>query len=192
MNVNDVFGIKEEVDESYLLQLKEKVRLLEKKLKENNKPKTITISGKTHGVIKKYCTSLNYNIGEWVEKVLLKEIEDSKCAYYVKDYDPTDDKIKETVERWVDSKDIKGTLVKSNKYMLSDLFSFRGYSRSDGSPIYEFLGDFNSARTSIEYIKSSSDKFSDLDIKIVSKEELSKSIETHKKLECIILNSKEL
>ena len=127
-----------------------------------------------------------------MEKVLLKEIEDSKCAYYVKDYDPTDDKIKETVERWVDSKDIKGTLVKSNKYMLSDLFSFRGYSRSDGSPIYEFLGDFNSARTSIEYIKSSSDKFSDLDIKIVSKEELSKSIETHKKLECIILNSKEL
>ena len=183
------------VDENYLSQLKEKVKLIEKKLKENNKPKTITISGKSHNVIKRYCTSLNYNIGEWAEKIMLKEIEDNKCVYYVKEHDSTDPMIKEVVEKWIERKSRKGTLVKSNKFMLSDKFRFVGYSRVDGLPIYDFLGDMNDIKSAflgkIEYIKEVGDvnKFSDLDIKIAKVDELSNDIQTPDSMDAIILNS---
>jgi hypothetical protein len=80
----DLNNIQTEQD---LLLLKEKVKEIEKKIKENNKPKTITISGNAHNTIKRFCTSLNFNIGDWCEKILLKEIEDNDCILRVNEMD---------------------------------------------------------------------------------------------------------
>lgn len=64
------------LDEENLLTLKEQVKLLEKKIKEKNKPKTITISGETHNKIKNFCNSINMNIGDWVSKTVIDAIDD--------------------------------------------------------------------------------------------------------------------
>ena len=132
-----------------LLLLKEKVKQIEKKIKENNKPKTITISGSTHNTIKRFCSTLNLNIGDWCEKVLLKEIEDNDCILRVNEMDTVE--LNDTEEKERDSKILKDKyikeaqrtkyLIKSNKLVLSSQLKFNGYSRIDGQPIYEFTGE---------------------------------------------------
>jgi len=141
----DLNNIQTEKD---LLLLKEKVKEIEKKIKENNKPKTITISGSAHNTIKRFCTSLNFNIGDWCEKILLKEIEDNNCVILVEDYDSTksyEDIIKEDSEvlkdKYIKEKQNTKYLIKSNKLILSSQLKFNGYSRLDGQPIYEFTGE---------------------------------------------------
>lgn len=141
----DLNNIQTEKD---LLLLKEKVKEIEKKIKENNKPKTITISGSAHNTIKRFCISLNFNIGDWCEKILLKEIEDNNCVILVEDYDSTksyEDIIKEDSEvlkdKYIKEKQNTKYLIKSNKLILSSQLKFNGYSRLDGQPIYEFTGE---------------------------------------------------
>jgi hypothetical protein len=63
-----------ELDEEQITKLKEKMKQIEVSLKDKIKPKTITVSGSMHNRIKKYCTDNEYNIGEWTEMVLNKEI----------------------------------------------------------------------------------------------------------------------
>lgn len=75
-------GMEEVLDEENLLTLKEQVKLLEKKIREKNKPKTITISGETHNKIKNFCNSININIGDWVSKTVIDAIDD-----YINKYD---------------------------------------------------------------------------------------------------------
>ena len=142
----DLNNIQTEKD---LLLLKEKVKQIEKKIKENNKPKTITISGSTHNTIKRFCTSLNLNIGDWCEKILLKEIEDNDCILRVNEMDTVE--LNDTEEKERDSKILKDKyikeaqrpkyLIKANKLILSTQLKFNGYSRIDGQPIYEFTGE---------------------------------------------------
>lgn len=141
----DLDNIQTEKD---LLLLKEKVKEIEKKIRENNKPKTITISGNVHNKIKKFCGALNLNIGEWSEKVLLKEIEDNNCVIILEDFDSGksyEDRIKEDSEilkdKYIKEKQNPKYLIKSNKLILSDQLKFNGYSRIDGLPIYEFTGE---------------------------------------------------
>lgn len=141
----DLDNIQTEKD---LLLLKEKVKEIEKKIRENNKPKTITISGTTHNTIKRFCGALNLNIGEWSEKVLLKEIEDNNCVIIVDEHDSAtsyEDRILKDAEN-IKDKYIKEEvrtkyLIKSNKLIFSNQLKFNGYSRIDGQPIYEFTGD---------------------------------------------------
>lgn len=140
----DLNNIQTEKD---LLLLKEKVREIEKKIKENNKPKTITISGNAHNKIKKFCGGLNLNIGEWSEKVLLKEIENNDCII-IEDHDSGksyEDRIKEDSEilkdKYIKEKQKPKYLIKSNKLIFSNQLKFNGYSRIDGQPIYEFTGE---------------------------------------------------
>jgi hypothetical protein len=141
----DLDNIQTEKD---LLLLKEKVKEIEKKIKENNKPKTITISGNVHNKIKKFCGALNLNIGEWSEKVLLKEIEDNNCVIILEEHDSGksyEDRIKEDSEilkdKYIKEKQKSKYLIKSNKLIFSDQLKFNGYSRIDGLPIYEFTGE---------------------------------------------------
>ncbi len=141
----DLNNIQTEKD---LLLLKEKVKEIEKKIRENNKPKTITISGTTHNTIKRFCGALNLNIGEWSEKVLLKEIEDNNCVIILEEHDSAtsyEDRIKEDSEilkeKYIKEKQKSKYLIKSNKLIFSDQLKFNGYSRIDGLPIYEFTGE---------------------------------------------------
>ncbi len=123
-------------DTELLLLLKEKVKSIEKKIKESNKPKTITISGKTHNEIKKFCTTLNFSIGEWCEKILLNEIKNNSCIIY-DDYDEKD----LISKKWIEEADRKKYLIKYNKHILSNEFKFIGYSITDGYLVYEYIGN---------------------------------------------------
>jgi hypothetical protein len=58
--------------------LKEKFKEIETKLKEKAKPKTITISGEAHNIIKNHCNALNQSIGEYTEKIMLENVDDEK------------------------------------------------------------------------------------------------------------------
>lgn len=76
--------LREEINEEKDLQiLKEKVKILERKIKERKKPKTVTIAGDAHFKIKEYCNLININIGDWVSKTLIdtidKIIEENNC-----------------------------------------------------------------------------------------------------------------
>jgi hypothetical protein len=124
-----------DVSESELLELKEKIKLIEKNIKINNKPKTITISGKIHNKIKKYCNDLGLSIGDWCEETLLKEM-DKSCVMY-DDYDEAEI----ITKNWLAEKNRTKRLIKYNKHIISDEFRFVGYSVIDGYLIYEYIGD---------------------------------------------------
>lgn len=157
-------------DEKELLRLKQKVKAMELKLKEANKPKTITIAGRTHNVIKKYCSTFNVNIGEWVESVLLAEIENNNCVL-----DGLDKKEMESelINKWTDENQRQKTLIKSSKIILSKDIKFVGYSYVDNKPIYDF--------TNIDIVnfKAKYDKELDgVELSIVKKYEVSKQLKT--------------
>ena len=65
-----------DLDDTQIIKLREKLNIIETKLKEKSKPKTITVSGETHNIIKKHCETTGDNIGDYTEKVLLKSIPD--------------------------------------------------------------------------------------------------------------------
>jgi predicted DNA binding CopG/RHH family protein len=69
----------EELSKDQILNLQDKLSKLEdvvlKKKSKAKKIKTITVSSETHSKIKKHCAKNGINIGEWVEGILLKEIE---------------------------------------------------------------------------------------------------------------------
>jgi hypothetical protein len=131
------------IEESELLNLKSRIKEAEKKIKEKNKPKTITISGDMHAKVKKYCTTFNLNIGEWTEKLLLNELDKNNCII-IDDREEKEvmkDREKEITDRWFKEKTRIKFLIKSNILLSSKSLRFNGYSQLDGKPIYEFIGD---------------------------------------------------
>jgi len=134
-----------DINESDILELKTKFKEIEKKVKENNKPKTITISAKDHNVIKKHCALFGLNIGDWVSKILLKEISDNTCVT-LEDKTPEEsqeESIKLITDNYIRSVNRKKFLVKTNKIIVNNHFKFEGYSILDSKPIYEFVGDMS-------------------------------------------------
>lgn len=144
---SDLFNIlnmvdKVDITESDLNEFKSKMKEIEKKVKEKNKPKTITISGKDHSIIKQHCTKLNLNIGEWVSEVLLREINGSSCIEIINEdnYNEVREKDEEDLlEKYSFKK--QGFLFKSNRLLMNNDFKIAGYSIIDGLPIYIFDGD---------------------------------------------------
>ena len=70
------------LDDEQILRLKDALKEIESKLKV--KPKTITISGEAHNIIKNHCATLNESIGEWSERKLLESV--SKLSYGIEEY----------------------------------------------------------------------------------------------------------
>ncbi len=170
------------IDESFLSDIKSEIKLIEKKVKEKNKPKTITISGKAHNRIKKYCKIFNENIGEWSEKILLKELDNNVCV----EYDDRDSEIiqEENIKKLEDKYgEIKiYPLLKTSKFILSDEVNFKGYSITDGYPIYSYIGN------NISNFKSKIGEIDELiKIKKVTQNETSDLIFPDEKLETIVV-----
>lgn len=69
-----------DLDEEQVIKLKEKFKTVEIALKSKIKPKTITISGPSHNKIREYCSTLNENIGEWCEKILINFIAENPAG----------------------------------------------------------------------------------------------------------------
>jgi hypothetical protein len=140
-NLLNSVGVVDDITESDLNDFKSKMKEIEKKVKEKNKPKTITISGKDHSVIKQYCSKLNLNIGDWVSKILLSEINNSPLIIL------NDEDSKDSIEKEKEDLIKKYTYVRSkylykaNKAIMSKDFNVIGYSIIDGKPIYTFDGD---------------------------------------------------
>lgn len=138
-NIKDLLSENIETLED-VAKLKERVKLIEKKIKQNNKPKTITISGKTHSRVKNHCGHFNLNIGTWVEDVLLSKLKEMEPV--ILDDRDKDEILKETIEDLTTSyKDEilrNKDLIKSDRLIIKEGFTFRGYSKVDSSPIYEF------------------------------------------------------
>ena len=181
----------ENISEVDLNNIKNQLKKVEKKVKEKNKPKTITISGDAHGKIKKYCNLFNYNIGEFTEKILLEEIEKNKCIE--KDERDLEDIKKEEMseieKRYIDNELKSRTLIKSNKLLFSKYLEFYGYSITDGLPIYEIIEIdsmfFNDIYRDIL-------KENGIEIKLVNKVESTKNIKTTKIEDFFILDSEKI
>ena len=140
--------------EEDLTLLKKQLKEIEKRVRENNKPKTITIPSKTHNQIKKYCQVFNLNIGEWTEKTLLKEIESQQCIFIddltYEERQKAD--AEEITNRWIMENHGKSLLIKFNKPMMSTDLKYKGCSVVDGLPIYQYIGkDFTHFTTLNEF-----------------------------------------
>jgi hypothetical protein len=130
-----------DINEDDLQDIKLKMKNLEKKIKEQNKPKTITISGKDHATIKKYCTIFNLNIGDWATKTLLEKIESDNCIIS-EDIDSVE-LFKRDSEALIEKyKPLKGTIIKTDFLLNGKDFNLLGYSKLDGKNIYILTGDY--------------------------------------------------
>ncbi len=180
-------GILESMDKSSLteeqiLEVKSKMKEMDKKLKEMNKPKTITISSYDHKKIKKYCSSLNLNIGDWVTSILLEKIEDDNCIIRDKfddeDYvEHLERKSNELIQKYKYKK--RDVMFKTNKILVNKNFEFVGYSSLDANPIY---GCDNSLNFKLLLDENS------IEYKSVSKSEIGNGIYYNLDLEVEILN----
>jgi hypothetical protein len=130
-----------DINEDDLQDIKLKMKNLEKRIKEQNKPKTITISGKDHSVIKKYCTIFNLNIGDWATKTLLEKIESDNCIIS-EDIDSKELFIRDSEALLEKYKPLSGTVIKTEYFLKGEHFQFLGYSKVDGKNIYICTGDY--------------------------------------------------
>ena len=174
------------LNENDVSMLKEKVKEIEEKVKENNKPKTITISGKVHTSIKTYCKNMNLNIGDWCSSLLTEQIEKDNCI--IDDVEKDSDEVREgeileISNRFLDEINRDKILLKSDVLLLHKNLTFKGYSQYDGKPIYEKIGDVNLGDI-IEYYESISEKV--IDIQLVKQVEISKTIKHNTKIEFLI------
>lgn len=170
--VNIISGNIDNIEENDLVSLKSRIKEVEKRIKEKNKPKTITISGDIHAKVKKHCTTFNLNIGEWTEKIILDEL-DKNCIIVDdrEEKEITKDLEKEISDRWFKEMTINKYLIKSNVLLSSKSLRFCGYSIADGNPIYEFIGE------DMNHFKISNDFDSmDINFTLVKKSEISKGI----------------
>ncbi len=155
--INILNGNIDKIEESDLATLKSKLKEVEKKVKEKNKPKTMTISGKDHAIIKQYCTMFNLNIGNWVSKILLKEINENNAITIDNESTPEElheMKRKEVIDRYLkrNADQMGKCLFKSNKIVFNPNFKFVGYSMVDSLPIYEI----NNKNNNLDYISNNS------------------------------------
>jgi hypothetical protein len=165
-----------DITEEEILEMKEKMKEMYRKLKEKNKPKTITISAQTHSSIKKYCNSMDLNIGDWVTKVLINEINEERCTEEFEQEDYVKTETKEILERYEASKKYK-SLYKTDKLIFHKKFAFKGYSSLDGKPVYEC--DFKNVLTLLyEY---------DVDCVVANKREIGNGIYHNLDLEVELL-----
>lgn len=129
------------IDEKDIQMFESTLKTLKKKIKEKNKPKTITISGSVHDKVKKYCNHLNLNIGDFTESVLIKEMKGNECLIFdEREYQEIkDEEVKKLESNWFETINSNRNLiyVKSDLLVLSKLFKFMGYSYVDGKPIYQ-------------------------------------------------------
>jgi hypothetical protein len=141
--VNIISGNIDNIEENDLVSLKSRIKEVEKKIKEKNKPKTITISGDVHSKVKKYCTTFNLNIGEWTEKIILNELSENNCIILDdrEEKEVRKDLEKEITDKWFYEKNRNKYLIKANVLLSSKSLRFWGYSIIDGKPIYEFIGE---------------------------------------------------
>jgi hypothetical protein len=167
-----------DMTEQEILDMKSKMKAMDKKLKEKNKPKTITVSAQTHNTIKNYCNVMNYNIGEWTTSVLLEKINDDKCIDVVDDSDELrEEQIEEINERYLSER--WGNLYKTSKIVMNKNFKFVGYSSLDALPIYEV----KSLTDNIKEILVSSD----IKIDLINKRQISPGIYHNLDLEIEII-----
>lgn len=136
------FNFTEDTTIDQINDIKKKLKDFEKSIKERNKPKTITISGKSHEVIKKYCSQLNLKIGDWVEDILQKEIDNNSAVFIGEEN--YEEYIEKECEKLVDKyKDLNYVTwsIKIDKFILLKNFKFLGYHISDGMPMYKYTGN---------------------------------------------------
>jgi hypothetical protein len=176
----------ENISESDLNSIKNQLKRVEKKVKEKNKPKTITISGESHSKIKKHCSLFNLNIGEWTEKVLIEELNKSNCIEKdERDYkDIQKEEMSKIEEKYINEESRKRTLIKSNKLLLSKDLKFYGYSILDGLPIYEITNKVDLFKEEfLDYLKEGG-----VEISLTDKKEATKNIKTSKVEDFLILD----
>ncbi len=167
-----------DMDEKDILELKNKMKEIEKKIKEKNKPKTITISGKDHSIIKEYCTTLNLNIGDWTAKVLLDKIEADKCYISLEDDEYDEIEKEEITKRYIDNQKHQ-TLYKFDKLIINKDFHFKGYSIIDSNPLYKCDNFNNNTKTLLDS--------NGITCKLTSERELGKRILENMELEIEII-----
>jgi hypothetical protein len=155
-------------------KIKERVKLIEKKIKQNNKPKTITISGKTHKLIKDHCAHYDLNLGSFVEDIILDKLKGDD-PIIIDDRDG-EEILEETTENIINDykKEIlrNKDLIKSDRLIIREGFTFKGYSKADSLPIYEFNSGLYESFDDMKM----SEYFIDRSIKIVTEREISKGI----------------
>jgi hypothetical protein len=176
----------ENISESALNSIKDQLKRVERKVKEKNKPKTITISGESHSKIKKHCSLFNLNIGEWTEKVLIEELNKSNCIEKdERDYkDIQKEEMSKIEEKYINEELRKRTLIKSNKLLLSKDLKFYGYSILDGLPIYEITNKVDLFKEEfLDYLKEGG-----VEISLTDKKEATKNIKTSKVEDFLILD----
>lgn len=174
--INEIDNI--EIDENDIEEFRNRVKQIDKKLKENLKPKTITISKKVHSKIKKYCNELNLNIGEFVSETILNEINSVIIEEPYEDNEKKSERISKNILEKYDSILYKG-LYKTNKLIVGKGFEFVGYSKTDGFPIYE-VDNIDSNIIEIE--------INNIVIEKVKSNEVSKDIKSNIILDCFLLN----
>jgi hypothetical protein len=176
----------ENISEADLNNIKNQLKQVEKKVKEKNKPKTITISGDSHIKIKKHCSLFNLNIGEFTEKVLLEEIEKNKCIENdERDYkEIKEDESLKILEKYRNDELKKRTYIKSNILLIIKELKFSGYSYVDGKPIYEIISNnFNKFKNVYnDYLDENN-----VELRLVKKSEISKNIKSTNIEEFIII-----
>jgi hypothetical protein len=157
--------------ESDIKNLKTKMREIEKKVREKNKPKTITISGEDHSIIKNYCSSLQLNIGEWASKVLLDEINKHKCILFedLTSEERMERDVKLIKEKYFTKSNSNLKLFKCNKILFGTIFKFKGYSQVDAKPIYELASGTENSIIN-DYIEQG------VDFEVCDKSEISANI----------------
>ena len=131
--LNDCDGL----DDDQVLALKDKIKNFEAKLKDKVKPKTITISSSVHNKIKRHCSIFNLKIGDWVEELVLRELNNLPIKPYTKE-DEENEK-KDILVRYLKSRETN-KLMKSEKLILLPKFKFIGYSQVDFKPLYDYTG----------------------------------------------------
>lgn len=160
---------KSDISDSEISIIRDKMKEFEKILKDKSKPKTITISGSCHKMVKEYCQENDLNIGEWVSSVLIKEVEKGGgVPFYnlnkfykernyglIKNIDlnincinsiTEEEEIERIKKKYTESnfwKVKKKRYIKSEILIENDNLLLVGYDKADGFPIYNISGDFD-------------------------------------------------
>lgn len=145
--------------------LRDKMKEVERILKDKSKPKIITISGDSHKAVKEYCNVNNINIGEWVSSVLLEKIEnikkeipfyDFKNYYIERNYELVKNinilenciinttpelESERILKKYLKVRKEKNMYIKLNLFIDNDIFNLLGYDMVDGLPIFYIKED---------------------------------------------------
>ncbi len=161
---------KSDISDVEISLIRDKMKEFEKALKDKSKPKTITISGSCHKMVKDFCSDNNLNIGDWVSRILMDEVDKkSKDLNYnirrahsvvyqdfIKGVDMGEDCILNETEEEASARIIrkykgvinksKKVFIKSNEFIDDAKVLLIGYDRLDGYGIYLVISeDFNTS-----------------------------------------------